>query len=341
MLADAADFQGQSLAKRLVGSYLQKGRLAGTLLLLGERGLGKTTFATIVARALVCERNPDKRLWFCGGCYACSSIASGNQPEYVTVRPRGQDITVSQVREEYDDFNSALLHPNLLSHRIFIFDDAHHLNEETGNGLLKLFEEAPERTVFILVSDKPQMLLPTIRSRGTQVRLTALPEAELYAALSSWIPQAKGEGLSEAVRMSAGRIVDALHLLGSERWRGAVKQLGAALAGGRGDFPRLAKTLADFEQAALWAKELADSGLSEAEAAKLIPAARKNTLGRLALVTAYDRAAWWALMSDGGDSRGISAGVQEPLALLKSRILQNCDAELAQAAFSLSLPGSR
>jgi hypothetical protein len=300
--------------------------------------VGKTTFASLIARALVCERNGDKHLWFCGECYACSSIASANQPEYVIVRPRGQDITVDQVEEEYGNFASALLHPALLSHRIFVFDDAHHLNEKTGNQLLKLFEEAPERTVFILVSDKPEMLLPTIRSRGIQIRLTALGCDELREALQSASPGASHAEYDEAARMAAGRYVDALHLLHDPEWRAAVKQLASALSSGRGEFSRLAKRLADFEQGALWAKELADTGLSAAEAAKLITTPRKNTLGRLALVMAYDRAAWLALQGLAADGAGLGAGLQEPLALLKSRILQNCDPELAQAAFSLSIP---
>ncbi|MCC7479686.1 AAA family ATPase [bacterium] len=336
LLARVEDFRGQALARKVIEAYLQRGRMAGTILLLGERGLGKTTLASLIARSLVCERNREQhagqRFWFCGECYACSSIASGNQPEYVTVRPRGQDITVTQVREEFDGFSSALLHPSVLSHRIFIFDDAHHLNEETGNQLLKLLEEAPERTVFIMVSDRPGMLLPTIHSRGQKIRLSPMSAAELRAALLQDEPQAGGDAVAEAVRMSAGRYVDARWLLLNRDWREAVKRLAAVLGGGRGELAASARPLADMELARLWDKELSDSGLSEEDAAKLIPAARRNTLARLALGLAYDRAAWWALTQ-----QPLRRGILDALAEMKTRVSQNCDPELAQAALSVRL----
>ncbi len=336
LLASVEDFRGQHLARKLISAYLERGRMAGTILLLGERGVGKTTLATLIARSLVCERNVSeqdrKRFWFCGECYACASIASGNQPEYVTVRPRGQDITVSQVREEYNDFAAALLHPSVLSHRLFIFDDAHHLNEETGNQLLKLFEEAPERTVFILVSDRPGMLLPTIRSRGQKIRLSPMHEAELKAALEIDEPSAGAAAIGEAGRMSAGRYVDARWLALNPDWRSAVKRLAGVLGSGRGDLLSASKSAADFEFGRLWEKELGDSGLSEADAAKLIPPARKNTLSRLALGLAYDRAAWWAL-----DQQPLRRGMLGALAELKTRVSQNCDPELAQTAFAITV----
>ena len=66
------------IALALLDAYLSRGRLGGTILLLGQRGLGKTTLATVLARALCCEANREApRLRFCGECYACRSIARG------------------------------------------------------------------------------------------------------------------------------------------------------------------------------------------------------------------------------------------------------------------------
>lgn len=330
MICTADSFRGQQRVRGLLERYLAAGRLGGTLLLLGQRGLGKTTLAAIIARALTCENNREQpRLHFCGECYACRSIASGNQPEYVYVRPKTKEITVTHIEDEFEGLRTALMHPTLLSHRIFILDDAHYLNEETGNQLLKLFEESPDRTVFILVTDKPELLLPTIHSRGQKFALAPEPVDTLTSWLAEDMPECPADHAREAALMSAGRYVDAVELAGDASWRGAVRELAARLFKGRDVLPA-AKKLAEAEQAMLWRKEQADTGLSEDELTKAIENARKNELRRIALVTAYDRASWWALQS-----AVPPPGYLPALSLLKQRINQNINEELAQTAFEV------
>lgn len=341
MISTVEEFHGQEAVLRLLGAYLHAGKLAGTLLVMGQRGVGKTTLATVIGRALCCSENQqDARLWFCGECYACKSIASGAQPEFVIVRPRSQDITVSQVEEDHDSFRPALLHPNLLPYRVYIIDDAHHLNDETGNQLLKLFEEAPQRTVFILVTDKPQQLLPTIHSRGQKFILQPMPTASLIPVLITKL-RISDNTASEAARMAAGRYVDACELARNDEWRQAIKGLARAIAG-RGVCAAAAEAAAEFEFDALWDKVARDLGVSVNELDKLVKRGktdqekglkvRRNTLRREALVTAYNRASWWLL----------GQGVPPPklgdeLSILSSRISGNVDANLAQAAFELGL----
>lgn len=341
MISTADSFRGQERTRRLLDGYLAQRRLAGTLLLLGERGLGKTTLAGIIARALTCERNVDNpRLWFCGQCYACKSIARGEQPEYVVVRPRGQDISVKQIEDDYSGFRSALLHPALLSHRVFVIDEAHHLNEYTSNQMLKLFEEAPARTVFMLVTDKPELLLPTILSRGQKFRLRPESAARL-ALLVEQDASATAEAAQEAAQMAAGRYVEAMALAADDEWRQAVKQLAGVLYTGRGS-AAAAGRLAEIELGALWSRCLRDMALDAAAAEKQIRRGksdaekglkvRRNELTREALVTAYDRATWWALA--GGPP---PAGFAQALWDLKLRINQNVDRRLAQTVFELTL----
>ena len=341
MLTSVDDFRGQVAVRSLRDAYLGKQRLGGTILLLGQRGLGKTTLATLIARALVCERNIESpRLWFCGECYACRSILQGEQPEYVVVRPRGQDISVTQIEEDHNGFSSALLHPTLLSHRIFIIDDAHCLNEQTGNQLLKLFEESPERTVFILVTDKPEMLLPTIHSRGQKLRLVPSACGELAGHAAADTSAGPAEAM-EAARMSGGRYVDATALAAMPRWREAVRRLGQAVFSGRAVLAA-AQQLSEFEYDAMWAKLLADLGLSAADAERMLARpktdeerkfkTRRNELRRQALVAAYDRATWWAL-----GQAVPPAGYARALWDLKTRINQNVDPRLAQTAFELAV----
>jgi DNA polymerase III delta prime subunit len=416
LISTADSFRGQEPLRRLLGRYLAQGKLAGTLLLLGQRGLGKTTLATVIARALCCEQNQRKAqgagrkaqgtegglaleeskpetgflppsgdsaallapcalrlapsLWFCGECYACRSIASGNQPEYVLVRPKGQDIKAEQFDEDMGGLRTASLHPVHLPRRIFVLDEAHFLNTTTANQLLKLLEEPPAGTVFILCTDQPDKLLPTIRSRGVPFTLAPLPRWQLEEFLREDAPEADAAAVGEAAYLAGGRYVDALALAGNAPWRAALTVLAAALAHGR-DVPERAGAAAEFEFAALWAKELADTGLDPDEAEKLTEKARVNELKRQGLALAYDRAAWWWLheaargleygaegtprdeMRGGASAdaaaHGLTADRRGPapslparafaarLALLKQRIHSNVDPQLAQAAFEAAL----
>jgi hypothetical protein len=367
MIERAELFRGQEKLRALLGRYQARGKLRGTLLLLGQRGLGKTTLATVIARTLCCERNqpppadplfgmqaaPDHAapagLGFCGECYACRSIASGNQPEFVVIRPKGQDIRAEQLDDELDGLRTASLHPVNLPYRIFLFDDAHCLNETTANQLLKLLEEPPARTVFMLVTDQPDKLLPTIRSRGVPFMLSPLPRWQLEELLREDWPTADAEATRIAAYLAGGRYIDAVGLAADSGWRDSICSLANALAHQR-DVPERAAAAQDAEFAALWAKELFDSGLSDDEAAKQIEKPRQNELKRQALALAYDRAAWWMLheacrgldLYAGTDRRRPAPSLPRSsflhaLTLLKQRIHSNVDPQLAQYAFEGSL----
>jgi hypothetical protein len=351
LIATAESFCGQDRAIRLLTRSIEKGRLAGAILLLGERGLGKTTLATIIARALTCEeraKDPARfpGLAFCGGCYACRTIAAGEQSEYVIVRPAGADIKVEQLDEKSGALYAASLHPVNMSHRIFIIDEAHCLNVQTANQLLKLLEEPPERTVFMLITDKPAMLLPTIHSRGLKVQLTPEPPERLAAMLAHDLPGVALETLSEAAHIGAGRYVDAAGLAENAAWRASIAALAGAIGGARGIRHR-AEAAAELEFQALWQKELRDKGLDEAGAEKMMASKqlkddppqtltrqRRNELHRQALIAAYDRALL-ALLRQGPPPRALAVAYHK----LTARINQNVDPALAQEAFELELTG--
>jgi DNA polymerase III delta prime subunit len=327
-------YRGQARVLRLLGSSLAQGRLAGTLLISGQRGLGKTTLATIIARALTCERNREgqaMRLWFCGECYACRSIAGGEQNEYVLVRPTGTDIKVEQLDEKSGVLYSFSLHPQQLSHRVLVLDEAHCLNATTGNQMLKLFEEPPQHSVFILVTDKPELMLPTIHSRSLKIPLAPEPEAALRGYLSLDLPQADSDAITQAAALAAGRYVDAVALTQVPQWREAVRQLAQALQRAS-RLPEQAHAAMEYEFAFLWAKELADLNLTQAEAEKAVEKPRVNELKRQALIAAYDRALLLVLRDT---SPG--AGFLKARRNFIARVNQNVDTTLAQAAFEVEL----
>jgi DNA polymerase-3 subunit delta' len=111
-----------------------------------------------------------------------------------------RDITIDQIREltEHASFG-----PREGEHRLFVIDPADRMNLPSQNALLKTLEEPPGRSMLILVTARPQILLPTVRSRCFTVRFAAMPTAELAAALEArGVPRA--EALSRAA-LSAGR----------------------------------------------------------------------------------------------------------------------------------------
>lgn len=336
MISTVDAFRGQVHALRLLAASLSRGRLCGALLIQGQRGLGKTTLATIVARALTCEQNqptPGRkpRLWFCGACYACRSIAAGEQPEYVLIRPAGTDIKVEQLDERSGVLYAMSLHPLRLSYRILVLDEAHCLNRPTANQMLKLLEEPPERSLFILVTDKPELLLPTLHSRAIKVALAPEPQVVLRKLLALDLRAAPPEELAEAAALAGGSYVDGMALAQSAAWREAVKSLAHALSASH-RLLETARAATEHEFAALWGKELADTGLSQAEAEKAVEKARVNELKRQALVTAYDRATLWALRSTAPP-----LGFGRARRRFVERINQNVDQALAQAALEIEL----
>jgi hypothetical protein len=334
LISTTSAYRGQARALRLLSASLVQGRLGGALLIQGQRGLGKTTLATIIARALTCEHNRDTgtpSLDFCGECLACRTIASGQQNEFVLIRPIGADIKVEQLDEKSGVLYAFSLHPQHLSHRILVLDEAHCLNTTTANQMLKLLEEPPQRSVFILVTDKPELLLPTIVSRSLKIALAPEPEEAMRGYLRADIAGAGDSDVNEAAALAAGRYVDAMALAQVREWRESVQALAQALRR-VSRLPEAAHAAAEFEFTFLWAKELADTGLSQSEADKAVEKPRVNELKRQALITAYDRAVLWLLRE-----RAFTPGLFKARRNLIARINQNVDPTLAQAAFEVEL----
>ncbi len=176
-------YLGNEVEQNILRKLLRSKRMPNTILFTGVGSVGKALLAYFFAKSLVCEsRKVMERssteegnvLHFCDECYPCRSIETGNQPDFVGIRPKTTELTISQVRQYYDSFRNAYLHPKTLEYRIFILDECHIMKEELANSMLKLLEEPPEKTLFILVTDKPYLVLPTILSRS--FKLTFRPE---------------------------------------------------------------------------------------------------------------------------------------------------------------------
>jgi len=211
---------GQPAAIEMLRGVLAKGRVPHALLLHGPDGVGKATVARAFAAALVCERGDDAA---CGDCASCALLASGNHPDFLLVGrltrkeikgketsrlathvsdasegELGSSILVDQVRRLNE---LVALRPRQGPRRVFLIDPAERMNREAQNALLKTLEEPPERSVLILVSARPHLLLPTVRSRCFSVGFSALRPADLAPLLEAHgIPRDEAHvraGLSE------------------------------------------------------------------------------------------------------------------------------------------------
>jgi DNA polymerase-3 subunit delta' len=206
------DVLGQRPAVSLLGRMLDRGRVPQALLFQGPEGVGKGSIARSFAAALLCE-SPEPQA--CGGCATCRLVEGGAHPDLLIVArlprkgtpsARAPDsppapgdlrsfVLVDQIRELS---RVASLTPRHRSRRLIIVDPADRMNQEAQNALLKTLEEPPERCVLLLVAARPQLLLPTVRSRCFAVSFGPLRPAELARLL-----RARGLSEKEAVARAA------------------------------------------------------------------------------------------------------------------------------------------
>lgn len=176
-------------------------RLPHALLLAGQRGLGKFDLAQAFVASLLCEQ-PQAGGQACGECLACGWQAQGNHPDFRLLQPEAlsdtdtepeegkkknsQQITINQIRA-LDDFLTVGTHRAGL--RIILVHPAEAMNLSTANALLKSLEEPSPETLFLLVSNEPMRLLPTIRSRCQTMLVTPpSPEQSLAVLQAEGIP---------------------------------------------------------------------------------------------------------------------------------------------------------
>src|SRR5262249_24546682 len=143
-----------------------QGTLPPSLIFAGPQGVGKRLTAVALAQALNCEQGG------CGACPVCARIARGVHADVLVVEPGDSGtIKVDQVREAID---RTAYRPFEGRRRVVIVDEADALVPEAQNALLRTLEEPPPASVFVLIPARPEMLLPTVRSRCQRLRFGPL-----------------------------------------------------------------------------------------------------------------------------------------------------------------------
>jgi DNA polymerase III subunit delta' len=213
---------GNERVKSLLRKILEAQRLPGAMLFTGEDGIGKKLFALEIAKALNC-RTP-QGVEGCGRCPSCVRIAKFNYPQSadsddwkgiiwtdhpdvgMVVAPK-RVLQVDQMRLIEREAN---YRPYEGKARVFLIEDAHKLNEQSENALLKVLEEPPHTSHIVLLTSRPGMLLPTIHSRCQMIRFSPVlpPEIETYLLQNKLASAGEARIRARVARGSLGRAID-------------------------------------------------------------------------------------------------------------------------------------
>lgn len=202
---------GQDHVVRALTNALEQQRLHHAYLFTGTRGIGKTTIARILAKALNCRTGITSAP--CGICSACTEIDEGRFVDLLEV-DAASNTQVEKMRELLEN---ALYAPTTARYKIYIIDEVHMLSKSAFNAMLKTLEEPPEHVKFILATTDPQRIPVTVLSRCLQFNLKQIPPALIAAHLKHVLEQEQigydAISLRLLARAAQGSLRDALSIL--------------------------------------------------------------------------------------------------------------------------------
>ena len=208
---DFSSLVGQGPIVTALRNALKEGRIAQAYLFSGIRGVGKTTAARVLAKALNCERGPAADP--CNECASCTEITSGGDLDVIEV----DAATYSKVEQVRDLTEGLKYGPARDRYKVVVIDEIHRLSRQAFDALLKIIEEPPPHLVFIFATTEIDAVPATILSRCQEYHFRRVPSEEV-AGLLREIADAEGIGASEpALRLIArageGSVRDAVALL--------------------------------------------------------------------------------------------------------------------------------
>ncbi len=237
------DFLGNAATVTHLRESVRSGRFPHSMILTGPRGAGKYTLALMLAQAVNCLKpsETDGLPDFCGVCSNCARTAAAanldalvdeavaarddlretdkretriliqTHPDVLVIPPDPPQLMIKlgQVRQA---IHVAYYRQPVEARRAFTIFTSSAFMKEAANSLLKLLEEPPEHTTLILLTENPQELLPTIRSRAVVHRLGALPASDLEALLAERRPELKPKDRALVARLAEGAVGRALSL---------------------------------------------------------------------------------------------------------------------------------
>jgi DNA polymerase III subunit delta' len=318
-------FLGNPRVVEILRRALDRERLPHALIFAGPPGVGKQTLAQLLALHLNCLALKGHEA--CGSCGSCRKILSGTHPDVRLVQPEGTFIKIDQVRAMIDEI---AYQPFEGRYRVVIFDGADQMRKEAANCLLKTLEEPPSRSILILVTTRPYLLLETIRSRARVLQLGAIAEDVIERYLVAKSGRAP-EDARLAAALSNGNLSAAL-AFHADRYKEIRRKalLFAGLLLHRGSFAEVSALIAavakdkDKDSFQAWI-EMVSTLLQEVYYAQAAPR-RMSQLDIAAEIAGLARSA----------PRAAVVAAIDAIKKLKSAIQQNVNRQLALEALFLA-----
>jgi DNA polymerase-3 subunit gamma/tau len=202
---------GQGHITKTLQNAIDNDRVAHAFLFAGARGVGKTSMARILAKALNCQEGPKPIP--CNGCDNCKEISSGTSMDVLEI-DGASNRGINEIRELRENVKYT---PAKSTFKIFIIDEVHMLTPEAFNALLKTLEEPPPRVIFIFATTQPHKIPLTILSRCQRFDFRRIPVEETFQRLKEIVSQEEVEvsdkGLLLMAKESKGSLRDAQSLL--------------------------------------------------------------------------------------------------------------------------------
>src|SRR5437764_10683479 len=206
-----AELIGQEHVAQALVNALQSDRVAHAYLFTGARGVGKTSAARILAKALNCEKGPTATP--CDQCESCLAIADGQDVDVVEI----DGASNNRIDEARDLRQNVGFRPTRGRYKVYIIDEVHMLTTQAFNALLKTLEEPPPHVKFIFATTEVQKIPITILSRCQRFDFAHVGPGKIFEQLKRIVEReglaAEDEALRLIARRAAGSIRDSQSLL--------------------------------------------------------------------------------------------------------------------------------
>lgn len=163
---------GNDKIKTELINSIKSGKNSHSYLFLGISGIGKKMIAKEFAKMILCEGEEK----YCSKCKSCLEFDSDNNPDFLEIKPDGNNVKIEQIREMQ---RKIVEQPIISSKKVYIIDDADTMTREAQNCLLKTLEEPPEFATIILIGSNESSFLSTIKSRCTIIKFNSIPDEQV------------------------------------------------------------------------------------------------------------------------------------------------------------------